>query len=291
MAELLVRLRDAARRPLDDVADVLVSTPASGTVLRRARDVKGTTTVKVGGLAPLEPYLVRVFPVRHRPVSRFVRIPASGTEAVELFCPVDPERVESVKFPAYQTLRPQARAILEASRLEDAPADLKGRSLYESARLDPLPRAGLLNLLTKMARTAMPDGSAFLDHVSSLHRIRADRVFADVATGLRDLVKSGVAGQDFRPVSGKLHEPPRGFALADSFKSGDAYGNLQVTFFASLDAPLRFQADIDIDDAAGLKHVFQVLDHWLTEGVTHPYDIHEILLFHQELDPGYRLVT
>ena len=47
----------------------------------------------------------------------------------------------------------------------------------------------------------------------------------------------------------------------------------------------------DIDDAAGLEHLFQVLRNELTGRPTHPYDIHEILIKHQMLDPGYELVV
>ena len=47
---------------------------------------------------------------------------------------------------------------------------------------------------------------------------------------------------------------------------------------------------IDIDDAAGLGHVFQVLRNHLTGNPTHPYNIHQILIAHQHLDPGYRLI-
>jgi hypothetical protein len=50
-------------------------------------------------------------------------------------------------------------------------------------------------------------------------------------------------------------------------------------------------ADIDIDDAAGLEHVFQVVRNALSGRPTHPYDIHEILLAYQEIDPGYNLVV
>jgi hypothetical protein len=46
-------------------------------------------------------------------------------------------------------------------------------------------------------------------------------------------------------------------------------------------------ADIDIDDAAGLEHVFQVLRNKLSGKPTHPYNIHEILVGFQHLDPGY----
>ena len=49
-------------------------------------------------------------------------------------------------------------------------------------------------------------------------------------------------------------------------------------------------ADIDIDDAAGLQHVFQVVRNKLSGNPTHPYNIHEILIEHQHLDPGYSFV-
>jgi hypothetical protein len=50
-------------------------------------------------------------------------------------------------------------------------------------------------------------------------------------------------------------------------------------------------ADIDIDDAAGLEHLFQVVRNALTGRPTSPFDIHEILVQHQMLDPGYRFVV
>lgn len=46
-------------------------------------------------------------------------------------------------------------------------------------------------------------------------------------------------------------------------------------------------ADIDVDDAAGLGHVFQVLRNALLGRATNPYDIHEILVSYQGLDLGY----
>ena len=49
--------------------------------------------------------------------------------------------------------------------------------------------------------------------------------------------------------------------------------------------------DMDIDDAAGLAHVFQVLRNALTDRPTHPYDIHQILIAYQRLDPGYSFVV
>lgn len=54
--------------------------------------------------------------------------------------------------------------------------------------------------------------------------------------------------------------------------------------------PLHPDRGADIDDAAGLGHAFQVLRHWITDGATHPYDIHPILVFRQAATPLYDLV-
>jgi hypothetical protein len=64
-----------------------------------------------------------------------------------------------------------------------------------------------------------------------------------------------------------------------------------LTFFASASSPLRFKVDADIDDAGGLGHAFQVLRNFLTHQPTHPYDIHEILVFDQLLSVPYTLLV
>ncbi|MNC91884.1 hypothetical protein D3C83_82170 [compost metagenome] len=95
-------------------------------------------------------------------------------------------------------------------------------------------------------------------------------------------MRAARAGGHFRDVPGKLHEPPLGFGHAGSFKTGERHGNLQLTFFASAAQPMAFKVDADIDDAAGLGHTFQVLRNFVTQGATHPYDIHQILVFRQD---------
>ena len=51
----------------------------------------------------------------------------------------------------------------------------------------------------------------------------------------------------------------------------------------------HLEVDADIDNAAGIGHVFQVLRNWITHGTTHPYDIHQILVFRQEVVLPYDL--
>jgi hypothetical protein len=290
VSELVIRLRDVYRKPLSDRVDVVVTAHRTGRLVGQATDKPGTAIIRVPDLVPTEVYALKIFPSRHRAVGRFVQMSAKAKTEVEIVCPADPRRVLSIMPPPFGALTATARAILEASSLEHPPTNTSGQSLYESTELSFAQRAGLLNLLAKMQNTPLPDGSTVLDHVDSFYRVRGDRVFASVALALRDLVKTGVASQLFNIVDGSLHKADPDFQLVDSYKTPDPYGNLQITFFASLNPPLRFTADIDIDDAQGIGHIFQVVEHAIAKTMTNPYDIHEILLHHQFLDPGYELV-
>jgi hypothetical protein len=238
---------------------------------------------------PRNRYLLQIDVPSYRPVSRFVA--ATSGEAVEprtLFFAVDPKKVISVDFPGYASLSAEARSLLEMSEKVLDFAGLKGEALYQ--KLDNIRRAGLLNIAAKTDRTRLSNGRTVLSYLGSepgeLSEIRGDRFFARVPKELREETKNSVPEEIFEPVPETLHHPPKGYSHAGSFKTLDRYGNLQLTFFAKGD---DWMADIDIDDAAGLEHVFQVLRNSLTGRPTHPYDIHEILIRYQELDPGYRL--
>ena len=115
--------------------------------------------------------------------------PAEGRKAVDMFCPVDPQRVIDVTFPPYDNLPDKAKGILEASQLEHPPQNTSGRALYDSAELSRPQRAGLLNLVAKMGRT-LGRRERRAAHVNSFYRLRADRVFANVSLALRDLVRT-----------------------------------------------------------------------------------------------------
>ena len=66
----------------------------------------------------------------------------------------------------------------------------------------------------------------------------------------------------------------------------DGLGNLQLSFFSD---GTDWLCDMDIDDAQGIEHIFQVVGNAVTGSPTNPYDIHEILVAFQKLDPGYSL--
>jgi hypothetical protein len=292
MSTLKIRLFDAARLPLNDIVDVNVVEASSQTLRAQRRNVAGKTPLTVSGLQPATLYRVDVFPLRHRPVGSLC---FTGATPLDLFTPLHPDRVTDVKFPPFAKLDKALRDVLDQSLLESdnlpgsptpVPVPGKGDELYEGLGRDA--RAGLLNLFTKLTNTPLGGSSAWA-FVNDLYRVRGDRIFANVAHTFRDAVRNAEAVGLFEKVSGALHTPPLGYADAGSFKTTERYGVLQITFFVSTTPPMTFKADLDIDDAGGIGHVFQVLRNWLTHSPTHPYDIHQLLTFHQRTPPPYDL--
>jgi hypothetical protein len=285
LGTLFVKFSNAKRKKLDDQIDVQVVAVRTNTVSasKRARGTQRVSFALTGG----QGYMVRAFPRRHRPVGQMVLMPLDGPATVELVFPIHPEHA-TVEFPDYATLPAELCAVLDRSTLEgSAEGAQRGSALY--ADLTPIQRAGLLNLFAKMNAFGFDAGHTIWGAVEDVYRIRPDRIFANVDVALRDRVKAEIVEGRFREVSGSLHTPPPGFSSAGSFKTDERYGNLQLSFFSSNSAPIAFKVDADIDDAAGLGHTFQVLRNWLTDGTTHPYDIHQILTFRQEVAPLYDL--
>ncbi len=285
MSALIIRVRNALRQPLADQMDIHVVSARTDATAARLLRVSGKRDIKVKGLKAGQPYIVKVFATRHRPVGLFA-MPLEGKDVVvEVFTPLDPERVNTVTFPAYDAAPAELRHVLERSSIEGTPG--AGRLAYDA--LSDLQRGGLFNLFAKMSSFGFDDVRTVWSFVDGIYRVRPDRIFVDVQPALRDLIKGAVAADRVNEASGKLHAPPPGFVSAGSFKTADRYGNLQLSFFASTSPPIAFKVDADIDDAAGLGHTFQVLRNFITHGMTHPYDIHQILAFRQEVVLPYDL--
>lgn len=281
---LKLQLLDAFEDPIQEPAvvtfrhlrldEVLQVTSAAG----RPLSIKGLRG------APNGLYRVEADPARYLASARFVDVAGSGTTSVNMHFVVDPTKVTRVKFPPFARLDADARRVLGASKKVSGFEGMSGTTLY--GKLDDIRRAGLLNIVTKCGATLLAGGRTVLSFIQELRDLRGDRFFCAVPQQLRDDVKQAALEGRFDEVSGALHRPPDGTQPAGSFKSQDDYGNLQLTFFAG---PNGWLADIDIDDANGLGHVFQVLRNELTGRPTHPFDIQQILRRHQKLDTGYRL--
>jgi hypothetical protein len=281
---ILVRLANASRVPLQDRVDVHVVSASTDATVSAARNVPGHAQLRFDKLIERHTYLIKVFPERHRPVAQFVMAGSDEEPAtVTLYAPLHPQHVRAATFPDYAAVHTDLRTVLESSTVDGR----KGPDLF--GVLGNTQKAGLFNLFAKMTGFAFDDRRTIWSYVDRLTAVRGDRIFADVQLPLRELVEKTTHSEKFRAVSGSLHEPPTGFGHSGSFKSAERYGNLQLTFFSSLATPLAYKVDADIDDAAGLGHAFQVLRNFVTHGTTHPYDIHQILVFRQDASLPYDL--
>ena len=202
-------------------------------------------------------------------------------------------RCRGVQAPAFVALHPAIRTMCDqAAMIADRPEDrellgVSSGNLYR--QMGPLRQACLLNIAKKAgdARTA---GNC-LPHIRGLLISRQDRLFARVDPALVQVVQQAAM---FKSAPGKLHTPPPGFAMspAGSFKSKDPHANLQVTFMTEI-ASGDLAADIDIDEASGIEHGFEVIRNALFKNRTNPYLIREFLnaadFAGRSLEPGIRL--
>ena len=150
------------------------------------------------------------------------------------------------------------------------------------ADLTDLQKAGLLNIHAKAAAVGVADA------IESIVEVRPARIFARVKDSLLDFARD--SSDIFHEASGISHsfaKPWRRIEKSGSFKTADRQANLQLTFATNSDNQLL--VDMDIDDHQGIAHAFDVIGHTLTGADTHPYNIHQVLLALQGIDPGYTL--
>ena len=288
--QLLLQILDVYGKPVGEPVDVFLKNQTlSDAPALRSLDVGTPKMLTELNVFPNGTYRMEVDALSYHAVSRFVSIPPNGKGAAVITLPVTPRKVLRVDFPTFGALAEDARTLLERSGKVLNFDGLRGEALCGA--LDPLRKAGFLNLVAKANRTRFTilqiAPRSVLSFIEELHELRGDRFFAFIPQELRSETINSVHDDLFHEVSEALHTPPPGFTRDRSFKTLDRYGNLQLSFFASADG--RAALDMDIDDAQGFDHVFQVVGN-LFGGPTHPYNIHEILIATQELDPGYRLV-
>ncbi|MGJ5815595.1 hypothetical protein [Paludibaculum fermentans] len=249
--------------------------------------VQVSGTVQIGGIeaSPAKDYQVTVWPMRYRPASFFLRVQDGKNTRQTVTLPVNPDKVSAIDAPAYAKLPPQLRTILETSSIDTQPAQ-QGQALYDA--LDAQRQACLLNIAAKAAGTTLGDGSSCLSHMGGLLKLRRDRFFVRTTAALFEETQN--ASRLFHEVSGALHHPPDGYQSAKSFKTFDKYGNLQLSFFRQGETGDHYLVDVDIDEAQYLQHTFEVIRNAVLDHTTNPYDVHEVLVGEQKLNPGYDFV-
>src|SRR5262245_30337880 len=137
---LRIRFRNVYGVAPDDFADVQLFDVRTDSLAGRKSGHRTKTTLAFAGVEPAVFYKVRIYPLKHRPVSHGVRVDAGGNGSLDAVLPMHPDHVLSTTFPEYDTLDPELKATLEHGGIEDHPQ--MGRLLYEN--LGPLEKAGLL---------------------------------------------------------------------------------------------------------------------------------------------------
>lgn len=270
---LEIRVTDVYGQAIAEPADLAVSRQNGPVIFRRrntdCHQILRLTDLNQGAGAI---FIVTIDTASYLPVSAFVNLPAAGLE-VTYPLPFRPAAVSNIRFAAYDDLPAEARALLDGSAY---------------LALDNERKAGLLNILAKAGKTVLPIGRSVLSFLTRLTRMERDRIFAEVPPELAETAKRAAELGLLRVVSASMHNPPTGYVNGPSYKSMERFGNLQITLFQSTGKPTI--ADIDIDNAAGLRHVFQVVSNAI-HGPTHPYDIQAVLIATQQLDTLYTLLV
>jgi hypothetical protein len=231
-------------------------------------------------------YQIQVSAAGYHMVGQIIEIPASGQLELDVRLPIKAQSVSGIRAPQYNELPADAQRLLAASKNVLEFEDISGAELYRG--LDDVRRAGFLNLMAKSSLTVFNNGQSVLSYLTELLKLDGDRFLVKSDPDLRSETANAVTAETFNEVSGALHHPPPGYDPDGSYKTPDHYGNLQLSFFRNSDGD--YTVDMDIDDAQGLEHIFQVVKNTLSGKPTHPYNIHEILLASQNMDAGYELI-
>ena len=288
MASLKLALTGAAGNDLADHITVGVFSMQSSTRTQVSFDIDGTRQIdgidnSAGGFQRLT-----ITPVNHRPIQAIISLSDNRVTKFSAAVPVNPDQVQGIAGPDFGKLSTPRSTILNQSQIprfnDGGGGFLQGAALYTALDRFPLLKACFLNITAKSAATQLQDGETVIDHMRGMVRVEQDRLFVKVTAALVEETSHSSA---FHPVGAALHDPLPGYRIISSFKTFDRYGNLQLTFQRQGDTGVDYAADVDIDDAQGVEHIFQVLRNSV-HGPTNPYDIHDILLQQKpKVDPGY----
>jgi hypothetical protein len=289
--KLELELLDVYGQFLNERVDVLLRHRVLSHFVKKSQKASGKFIIPNLHTAPQGLYYIDLAPLSYMPKDAFIEIKGSGATPYRTLFPVNPKRVIDVTFPKYDKLPTDGQTLLGKSDKVLGFETKIGEELYNALKNEKLKCAGMLNIIAKTNATRLSNGKTVLSYLKDLRELRGDRFFVVASKELREETKHSVGDGLFKKADSSLHHLPTQFVdytNAGSFKTPERYGNLQLTFFMKGDDCV---ADIDIDDASGLEHFFQVVNNMLPGNDTHPYTIHEILVGYQKLDPGYSFVV
>jgi hypothetical protein len=300
---LKLPLADAAGEPLHGTVNVSFqpdSSSAGGFAMYTGDiDLGGARELTVekiecrGGPGTL--YRVAIHASRYKTYSFFQmimenRINQSPDNQIRMV--VNPGKVKDITAPGFERLPERLRTYLAGAATVAIEAEdrdligLSGAPLYDA--LGPLRKAAILNLIAK-ARHATAGGAFRFFKDQTLLVLRQDRCFTTIDPAIEGFLS---ANPKFKSASDLLHKPLAGFERRGSFKSRDPHANLQISLMRNARTG-QMAADIDIDEASGIEHGFEVIRNKF-KGRTNPYLVRDLLILseveEQTLHPGYRFV-
>lgn len=288
-APVLISLRDVHGQPFTDTVEVTFYNKIAHSLSQRFEVKFKGKEVSLAGVAAFPTGLSEVFikPKRYRSKSIFMTVHTGAKNVIDEIFFLDPAQARPTlmdfnDLPA-KSYGVDLIRILAKSKI--------GKTTWDS--FDKRNRATILNLCAKMAKETTKNGQPLIRQVESietawLDKKHQERMYSRVNASLLGALRK--YPERFDGVSGQLHKFPVGWTPTmgqNSFKSRDKAGNIQLTF---ADGTAGAQlADIDLDDHAGVAHAADVLRHKITGNNTDPYNMHQILVYFQQLDPGYKL--
>ena len=266
---LKLELTDILDHDLDDYTLIELADTRGSRRYRNEQRVKRAVTLSGIRQSPAALYRVRVAPQHYRPRQFFVSLKEGETASRRIAFPVEPGKVAGIQAPPHSRLAPALQRLLP-------------ETVYAS--LAPLQKACLLNVAAKAAATILGGGARVprsLDSDSQRPaRPPANPHQRGVGRGSRLVaaVRKRRRGLARRPRRLPAHPE-----LQDQRPARQSAAHL----FPAPEAGEDYLVDADIDEAQGLEHLFEVMRN-AVRGPTNPYDVREILIAGQRIDPGYR---
>lgn len=272
---------DVLGAPLDDHSVIVdVSNLDHSRKFRVEVPLSGQTDVLIHFEdCPTDIYQFALSPTNYRFLQFFLRL-TEGTTTVRqqsVIFPVDPSRVIDISAPSFGNLDARLQTLLATGK---TPPD--GAAYYAS--LPPILKAAILNFFVKASHTILGDQNSCFDHLQRIVELDRDRVFVHVDAAL---LEEALQSPLFQDADFSLHKEIPPYRLFKSFKTRDAHGNLQLTFSRNGNTGADYLVDMDIDEAQGIEHIFEVAQNFVEDRLTNPYDVREILIADQQLNPLY----
>ena len=289
-ADVTVNLKDVFGQVITDEVEITFYNQKVQSLNQRFTVKFKGATVVLPGVPAFPTGLAEVFikPKKYRYKSIFMNVIGGENNSINEDLFVDPDKAR----PTLMDFEDLNAKLYGADLLKIL--DKSGIKKAAWNDLDKRNRATVLNLSAKMFHDRLKGGDPLLKSVEiivqkMLDKNHRERIYATVNDKLLGALRK--FREQYRSVSGSLHnffDDWTPVSQQNSFKSRNNAGNIQFTF--ATNPAGAFLADIDLDDHTGIQHAADVLRHKITGANTNPYDLHQILIYFQGIDPGYRLL-